>query len=100
MTKLKGLVNVPAVHTFEEDKKFVDQNGNQSLATYVLVDYVDGVSLAQLVDKRDAKGMLKFHISEPFLRTIMKKLTMILLKLHRSGIAHCDIKPDNVIIDK
>ena len=41
-----GNLNVPQVHDYQEDKKFVDQMGAQSLIAYILEDHIDGISLA------------------------------------------------------
>ena len=76
--------------------------GAQSLIAYILEDHIDGISLAQIVDKRDAllHWQYKIEITEKSLRSIMKKVLVILTTLHRSGISHCDLKPDNIMIDK
>ena len=95
-----GNLNVPKVHDYQEDRKFVDQMGNQSLVTYILMDHIDGVSLAHIVDKRTPTGDYRIQrITEPFLRTLMKRVSLVLTKLHRSGVSHCDLKPDNILID-
>ena len=73
--------------------------GKQSLITYILEEYIDGHSLAWIADVRTLTGQHRIEITEPFLRTIMKRVLVILTILHRSGISHCDLKPDNIMID-
>ena len=49
------------------------------------MEYIDGFELGTLIEGQ--------HPDERRLLHIFKKLIKTLIKLHYSGIAHCDIKP-------
>ena len=53
------------------------------------MEYIEGITL----DKLALRG-----IDEPALLYIFKKIIKILMSLHANGIAHCDIKPENIMI--
>ena len=55
---------------------------------YIVMNYIDGQSLDIYVNKNPT-----------FLLNAFKQLTAAVLKLHKAGIAHNDIKPDNIMVD-
>ena len=57
------------------------------------MEYIEGVSLVEFMQDRN-----KIKPDENRLRLICKKLINIIASLHFSGIAHCDIKPGNIIL--
>ena len=60
------------------------------MVSYVLMEYIDGFELLTLIEKQQP--------CEKRLRHIFKKLIKILIRLHFCGIAHCDIKLENIMI--
>ena len=76
---LEGVISI--VDSFYEDETF-----------YIVMQYVDGVSLAQYL--KDNKTMRAEDVIPLFL-PIMKSLGL----LHKQGMIHRDISPDNIIID-
>jgi serine/threonine protein kinase len=59
---------------------------------YLLMEYVDGVNLRQLLQKR--------KITPPQALTIVPKICEALQYAHEQQIVHRDIKPENVLVDK
>ena len=57
---------------------------------YIVMDFIDGV---RLEDFRH----LEHHSEESVTRQIAHQLIKILHDLHTFGVAHCNIKPDNII---
>ncbi|MDY6179397.1 MAG: leucine-rich repeat protein [Candidatus Faecousia sp.] len=57
---------------------------------YIVMEYVDGVPLHQVVKK----GRIPWQELEPMLTPLMRDLDI----LHRAGIIHRDISPDNLIL--
>lgn len=63
-------------------------------APFVVIEHLDGLSLRQLIDARQAESMqLGFDEVEP----ILEEIGQILARLHRKGV-HGGLKPENVFI--
>ena len=77
---------IPAVYDF------FDENTTY----YIVMDYIDGVSLEQYLGDPDSK------VTETAKRAICLELMDILEDLHTavSGIVFADLSPDNIMIDK
>lgn len=60
---------------------------------YIVMDYVEGKTLAELLAVGDESiaGRRNAH-------KILSELVDVVDYLHRRGVVHCDIKPDNVIV--
>ena len=61
----------------------------------VFQEYIDGLSLQQMLDGKDER--LK---SPEFIREVGRQLLDATEYLHRNGVIHNDIKPDNVMITR
>ena len=61
--------------------------------TYLVIEYVDGRSLAELLEERGS-------IDEPRVRRMGVTLANALAYAHSKGVLHNDIKPANIIIDR
>lgn len=62
---------------------------------YIVMEYVDGVSLDKFVLSESGKEYL---ISEDNVRRFLLELVGVVAYLHRSGVIHCDLKPANIIL--
>lgn len=78
-------LNHPALVVIDEVGEFEGQ-------TYVAMELVDGKSLTDLV----AEGKL----AEDTTLSIVKQLASALDSVHRYGLVHRDIKPDNILVAK
>ena len=68
---------------------FVEENNT----TYIVMEYVRGVDLAKYIQRNG--GKLTAEETFRILRPVMEALA----KVHKSGIIHRDISPDNIILD-
>lgn len=61
---------------------------------YLVFDYVEGIDLFGLMESRDF-----FPLEEKETRRLMKQITDSLIFCHNQGVAHRDVKLDNIIVD-
>ena len=84
--KLAGIEGVirPYFHHFDESSSYY----------YIIMEYAGGGSLRKLLRSKagEEKGL---HVAEAL--TIMLTLMDILEEVHNRGVAHCDIKPENIL---
>lgn len=71
--------SLPVYHEFHRD--------------YIVLDYIDGQTLAEMIERQDP--WLK---KEKNIIRMLKELVDVIGYLHQHNIAHCDIKPDNIMI--
>lgn len=60
---------------------------------YILMEYVRGMNLAQYAKKKE-------HFSEKELNGIIRQVAHSLSKIHKQGLLHRDISPDNIMISE
>jgi serine/threonine protein kinase, bacterial len=76
-----GCAQIPSLYAyFNEDQKF-----------YLIQEWIDGSTLEQWVQTHGT-------FSENAARNLWKQLLQILTFVHKQGIIHRDIKPDNIIL--
>ncbi len=90
----------------EEAKRIVEFNDDPGVVTclgyfrsngtaYLVLEHVDGMSLAALLRQREAAGR---PLDERELRSLAQPLLGTLSRLHKAGVLHRDIKPSNILI--
>ena len=60
---------------------------------YLVLDYIDGETLADMIKKNDP-----WLRSEKNILRLLRELVNVVDYLHRHNVTHCDIKPDNIMI--
>ena len=66
--------------------------GNKT--AYIVMEYIDGINLRQFA--KACGGVMESYIVFEMLRDVIKALNMV----HKSGIVHRDISPDNIMVTK
>lgn len=84
--------NIVAVYDTGEDT-LVDENGNAVIVPYIVMEYVDGMTLRQLL--ASGRRLLPERALE-----ITAGVLSALDYAHRHGIVHRDIKPANVMLTR
>ncbi len=62
---------------------------------YIVMDFIDGVSLSDFIASEEGK---LFFRSPDNTRRFLSELVDVTGYLHRKGIIHCDLKPENIMI--
>lgn len=88
--------NIVQVHDFQITQPTDSPDGTASRIAYMVMDYVEGQTLADYIHKTSSKG----HIPAP--AEIVRLFTSISLAVdyaHQKGMIHRDIKPANILLD-
>ena len=75
---------------------WIKSNGKKKPVCYVVMDLVDGVELLDFLSECNALELQQ----DSFLRYIFLKVGNAINQLHKAGIAHRDIKLENIMITK
>lgn len=84
LAKIKNLPGIVSV------RDFFSANGT----AYIVMEFLDGVSLKKYLQRKGGK------IPCDEILTIMRPVMESLIQVHRLGLIHRDISPDNIIITK
>ena len=88
--RLARLENCPSIARCHD---YFEENGTG----YLVMEYVEGKSLRELVRTYRKAGK---SFSEDALLSLLKKLLAGLKEVHKAGIQHMDIKPENIYLRK
>ena len=84
--------NIVQIHDFQ----LTDERGSGT-AAYMVMDYVEGGTLAGFISGTSRKGRFPGAIDVVYLFT---SVSLALDYAHRQGMIHRDIKPANILLDK
>lgn len=82
LAELNDVFGIPDIYSYFEE------NGTG----YIVMEYLEGITVKKLM--KDSGGRLSYEWS----RQIILSVLMILKDIHRRGILHRDIAPDNIMI--
>ncbi len=89
--------NIVNLHDFQVFQPEDDGRGEQSPLAYMVMDYVEGETLADYIRRTSSRGQI------PSPTEIVHLFTSIGLAVdyaHEQGMIHRDIKPANILLDK
>ncbi len=89
--------NIVNLHDFQVFQPEDDGGGEQSSLAYMVMDYVEGETLADYIRRTSSRGQI------PSPGEIVHLFTSIGLAVdyaHQQGMIHRDIKPANILLDK
>ena len=89
LREARALVDFRDLPEVVEIYDFLEENNT----AYIVMEYIKGVDLAKYIERRG--GTLS--VEETF--RILKPIMETLAKVHRHGIVHRDISPDNIMLD-
>ncbi|MCL2061299.1 MAG: serine/threonine protein kinase [Firmicutes bacterium] len=84
LAKIKNLPGIVSV------RDFFSANGT----AYIVMEFLDGISLKKYMQRKGGK------ITADEVLTILRPVMESLLEVHKLGLVHRDISPDNIIITK
>ena len=88
LREAKSLAKVRSVHQIVSIFDFFQDNNT----AYIVMEYVEGIDLARYVARRG--GRIGMDETLRILKPIMEALTLV----HKAGMVHRDIAPDNIIL--
>ena len=88
LREAKALVKFREIPEVVDILDFLEENNT----AYIVMEYVQGMSLAKYISARGGRLTVK----ETF--TILKPVMLALAEVHRGGVVHRDIAPDNIIL--
>ena len=89
--------NIVNLHDFQVFQPEDDGHGEQSPLAYMVMDYIDGETLADYIARTSGQGKM------PSPNEIVNLFTSIGLAVdyaHEQGMIHRDIKPANILLDR
>ena len=89
LREAKALVRFRSVPEVVDILDFMEENNT----AYIVMEFVRGVDLAKYIQSRGGK----LSVEETF--RILKPVMEALATVHKGGIVHRDISPDNIILD-
>lgn len=84
LARLSDIPEIVQVKTF-----FLENN-----TAYIVMEYIEGINLKEYVEQKG--GRLDFQETLDLLGPVIKALE----KVHRAGVVHRDISPDNIMLQK
>jgi eukaryotic-like serine/threonine-protein kinase len=85
--------NIVRIHDFQ----FVSTPESKSPTAYMVMDYIEGPTLADYIRNTSRKGQLP---SGSDIVSIFTSISLALDYAHQKGMIHRDIKPANIMLDK
>lgn len=91
-----NIESIVKYHEFNDNAIWTKSNGETKQVCYTVMDPLEGVELLDFMNSANEDEMQ----ADPFFRYIFLKIGNAIHQLHKAGIAHRDIKLENIMITK
>src|SRR6266705_835870 len=85
--------NIVQIHDFQ----FTDTSDGNSSMAYMVMDYVEGTTLADYIYSTSRKGQYPSAVE---IIHLFSSISLAIDHAHRQGMVHRDIKPANILLDQ
>jgi serine/threonine protein kinase len=89
--------NIVQVHDFQIFQPEDDGKGSQSPIAYMVMNYVEGQTLADYIHKTSSRGQIP---SPEEIVNLFTSISQAIDYAHQQGMIHRDIKPANILLDE
>lgn len=83
---------IPKYYDFKVDEVWTRRSGNKRVVSYLLMENCQGLEIFEFIQKVNGIN------DERILRYVFKEIVKALHQLHKNGVAHRDIKLENVMV--
>ena len=92
--KQLNIANIPKYYEFVKDAVWTRSSGQERIVSYLLMENCQGLEMFEFVN--EIEGIQ----NENLLRYIFKEIIKAVYRLHTAGVAHRDIKLENIMITR
>jgi serine/threonine protein kinase len=92
VVKSLDIKGVMKYHEFNEKAVWTNRKGDKKDVCYLVMELVKGVELLEFINEYEDK------VSDSTIRYIFHKIANVIHQLHKAGIAHRDIKLENIML--
>ncbi len=89
--------NIVQVHDFQVFQPEDDDTGTPSPIAYMVMNYVEGQTLADYIRKTSSRGQIPSQIE---IVNLFTSISQAIDYAHQQGMIHRDIKPANILLDQ
>ena len=89
--------NIVQIHDFQIFQPDDDDRGPQSPIAYMVMNYVEGQTLAEYIRKTSSRGQIP---SPTEIVNLFTSISQAIDYAHQHGMIHRDIKPANILLDQ
>lgn len=91
IVKNLNMTNLMKYHEFNESATYINSEGEKKKVCYLAMEIVKGVELIEFISECE-------DLDDSTIRYIFKKVATAINLLHKAGIAHRDVKLENIMI--
>lgn len=90
LAEARALARFHDLESIVEVRDFFRENGT----AYIIMEFIEGMTLSQALEKQNGR------MASDYVFNLMEPVILALQQVHKSGLIHRDISPDNIMLDE